>query len=138
MRLRACLSALLLIVGLLAQAAAVVRHGGMVVQSALAAAEASSTTDLPEDLARDLAARICHPAGDANATDAPSNTRGDGPSAWCPICNGLAAAYVLPAPSFETASVRFVSDLIEFPARDERVASISLIRPQSRGPPSAA
>lgn len=137
--MRARVTAALIVLALLAQALAVVRHSTMVVSHAIAVSISSVASDVSADLARDLAASICHPGGSGSGKAALPDepTRPDDPSAKCPLCNGLAAATLLPPPNSVAVEVLALSQTIEFPAFDERIVAHGLIRPKSRGPPAA-
>lgn len=143
--MRVRVTSLLVLIGLVAQAAAYVCHSGVVLGKALNAREAvaapaeAAPSEL-DALVRDVLASICHSTGDGSTTailpgDAPAQ---DGSNTTCPICNGVAPAFLLATPGLDAAEIRFVSQLIEFAPFDERVASLRLVRPQSRGPPAKA
>lgn len=136
---RARVTAALIILALLAQVLALVRHSTMVVSYTLAHGVSSTAAELPDALARDLAASICHPGGkdldEAVPSDKPA-PHGD-PKANCPLCNGLATATLLPPPDVALIEVLALGKIIAFPAFDERLVTHRLIRPRSRGPPAA-
>ncbi len=128
--MRARFIALLILLGLFAQSAAVVRHAGMLVSTALAADSVSS-------LDRDILAAMCMPGESALGLPlAPSDT--GKASSTCPVCNGLATAFLLDAPDLAVSDVRPAVRLVLFPALDLRDKSERHIRPQSRGPPAVA
>ena len=128
-----------MVVGLLAQAVAIVRHNTVVLTHALGAPAAVAADSL-QGLAKDLLASICHPGSDGtNAAILPDGgTDRDGSKSSCPICNGLASAYGLAAPGGVVLERRSLASAMEFPAFDERTRTHLFIRPQSRGPPAAA
>lgn len=137
---RVRITALIVLIGLLAQAVAFVRHNGAVLGHALNPSASASVSPAPRDLMRDLLTAICQPGGNGSTAavlpgDAPDR---DNALSTCPICNGLASAYALPAPEPEAAAVRFLTHIIDFPPYDARFASIAFVRPQSRGPPVRA
>lgn len=136
--MRARLTPVLIVLALLAQALAMVRHNTMVVSSAITAVTVAEFEGVPADLARDLAASICHPG------DVGSSLPGDQPAqprdlqTKCPLCNGLAAATLLPLPEAEAMDVPVGAQAIAFPPFDERLVTHRLIRPKSRGPPAVS
>lgn len=136
---RARVTALIIVVGLLAQAFAMVRHGTSLLSTAFAAPQSTSEPAL-QALLDDLQAVICHPGGlPAGLDGAP--TGGDAPGkaqSPCPICNGLATAYGPPPHVGGVAPIAFGASVIEFAAFDQRVVKHRQIRPQSRGPPAQA
>lgn len=131
--------AIIILMGLLLQAAAVVRHASMLVSASISAATPSvSRTDAGSAelaLIADLSASICHPDGMAAlspmAPEGPAKTDMSG----CPICNGLASAFAL-VPSLYFSKQAVLSDRpIVFVRFDQRVARHAFLRPQGRGPP---
>lgn len=137
--MRARVTAVLIVLALLCQAVAIVRHNTMVVSFEIARSASAAPASIPADLARDLAASICHPGGDAsNKSTLPDQpARPDSPSTKCPLCNGLAVATLLPPPDAVVIEVLALTQSIAFPVFDERFATHRLIRPKSRGPPAA-
>lgn len=130
---------MIVLVGLLAQAAAYVRHGNVLLANAPGASKSTSLVPAWGDLMRDLVASICAPGSGRVHPALAGDTPGpDDALSACPICNGTASAYGLPAPELVAAAMAFVSDSIEFPARDVHIARADLIRPQNRGPPRRA
>lgn len=129
MRVRSSIN-VLAIIAVLLHAAVLVRHGGSMLQRALA----QSSLELALGV-------ICHGAGGSGAIDpaqipgapAPSNDQGD-----CPICNGcVAAAAILSTPDLDvrtpprqTARMRVVSAII--------TKRLTGVRPPPRGPPRIA
>ncbi|MDX2203873.1 MAG: hypothetical protein NW223_14065 [Hyphomicrobiaceae bacterium] len=125
----------IVVLGLLLQALAVVRHNTTMVGDGLRdGAGIVAAAGLP-DLARDLIASICHPGGEGGGAALPDGAPGQS-GAGCPICNGLVSAYGLAAPQIITPAMRVVAVAIEFTVLDERVRTHAFIRPHSRGPPA--
>ena len=137
--MRARVTAALVVVALLCQALAIVRHSTMVVSFAFTESVSAGISSLPGDLARDLVASICHPGSGSSKSTLPDGpARPDDPRTKCPLCNGLAVATLLPPPDAVAIEVLALAQSIAFPVLDERLATHRLIRPKSRGPPAAA
>ena len=137
--MRVRVTALLIILGLLAQGAALVRHHAILLSQALAAEAATVTDPSLRALLGDLLTAICHSDGtDANAALQPAGGSTPDGQPTCPICNGLASVFSLPPPAGPFEQIAFHSQTIEFAAFDERHRTHRFIRPQSRGPPLAA
>ncbi len=132
---RRLLSAVL-VMGILAHAAAVVRHGAMVIGSISTATNApvatNITTSVIAALEADLKVAICHPGSEASVDgrDGPARQQSD-----CPMCTGLACAFMLPAPQFAELLVPKSLGVTSFPEVDQRIARHRFLRPASRGPP---
>lgn len=136
---RARITALLIVVGLLAQAIAIVRHSTTMLGHALQGNSGTTAAASLAGLMQDLAASICHPGSDLNAAALPEGTPArDNSQSSCPICNGLASAYGVCAPAGMLLQVRHIAFVVEFPAFDARASTHRFIRPQSRGPPNLA
>jgi hypothetical protein len=137
---RARVTAALIVVALLTQAWAMVRHSAMLMAEVLPSGAISFPASAPADLMRDLLASICHPGGtgkdDVSAPGAPSQPENS--QTKCPICTGLVAAVMLPPPDQLTIETLVVGKAVEFRAFDERVRTHRFIRPPSRGPPALA
>lgn len=124
--------AILLVLGMIAQAAAAVRHSSMMLAGTQAQSEISSPSTALAALEADLKTAICHSTFDnAPAGDSPGNLND------CPVCNGLVCAFTLPAPQ-QWKDVDFQGlGVVPFPPADQRVARQRFIRPASRGPPAS-
>lgn len=134
--MRARITALIIVMGLLVQAFALVRHNATVIGNALGGDTSGVATSGIASLMRDLVASICHPAGGGDTAALPGSDRnGDSPTSSCPVCNGLVSAYGLPAPDSPVLEMRLSTVIVAFQAFDERVRTHRFIRPQSRGPP---
>jgi hypothetical protein len=137
---RARVTAALIVVALLTQAWAMVRHSAMLIAEVLPSRSAPVTAFAPPDFVRDLLASICQPGGtakdDVSAPGTPS--RPDNSQTKCPICTGLVASVMLAPPEPLTIEMLVVGEAVEFSAFDERLRTHRFIRPPSRGPPALA
>ncbi len=128
--------ALLAIVGLLVQAAAVVRHHLVMLAGALAVAgpvENASSTGSP--LSTNV---ICHAAADASGKSGSGSRPADPPKGkgGCPICSGLASSVLLTAPAVTPLALYEPSETsgVQVLARLATIIDHGL--PSVRGPPS--
>lgn len=138
--MRARITAFLIVLGLFAQALALVRHNMTVLANQLDAPVSSETSAGLGGLLRDLVTTICHPGpadGGALAVLPDSGSERENPQSSCPICNGLAFAYCLTAPRDLALGVLVLVSVVDYAPFDERVSTQRFIRPQSRGPPTA-
>ena len=126
-------------IGMIAQAAALVRHNGAMIAHSLAGntfIEAVSADPAVAALEADLKQAICHPGTlGADGSDG-SNGSNPGSRQDCPVCSGLVCAYGLQAVVAITVHVENNSVGVGFPPVDQRVARHRFLRPASRGPPS--
>lgn len=138
--------ALLAVAGLLANAAALVRHHAMMTAQAVAAL-AVAPLNAAKSIDTELASTpICHAASGPSEGAAPSRTGGapepdrnnnDGKTK-CPICTGLVSAFVLTASESSVLPMPAARPLTGLALADQRVGLQKRIRPPSRGPPLAA
>jgi hypothetical protein len=121
-----------LVLGMIAQAAAVVRHGSMMLGSGQVQSQANVTSSPLAALEADLKAAFCHSGSEGATGGDPSRNMND-----CPVCTGLVCAFTLPAPQ-QWTNVDFQGlGVVPFPPADQRVERQRFIRPASRGPPTS-
>jgi hypothetical protein len=128
----------IVVIGMIAQAAALVRHNGTMIgqlQAGTSPVEALTADPAVAALIADLKQAICHPgAREADGSDG-SNSSKPGSAQDCPVCSGLVCAYGLPAVVAITLPADSQSIDVGFPPVDQRVARHRFLRPASRGPP---
>lgn len=118
---------ILAVVGVLAHAAAVVRHHGSMLGDVLNPAVAALAADL---------STICHfdPEDAGIGTTSPSHNG----AKHCPLCSGLASAFALPPPSGWQIPEPPAAAGVYLVRPDQRVEQLKRIRPPGRGPPALA
>lgn len=130
--------ALLAFVGVLVHSAAIVRHHGIMTARASEAALVAMLTDLGV---------ICHTETSqerSSSTATSSTATGDGSSSpsnnaqSCPICSGLASAFLLSPPIVPVVAVSLPLGVTYDLRPDQRLTQLKRIRPQGRGPSSLA
>jgi|LNFM01.2.fsa_nt_gb hypothetical protein len=127
------LLAAVLVMGMFAHAAAVVRHAAIFIGTGTASAKTFAPDSAIAALEADLKFAICHPGneGSGAGTEGPVRSNGE-----CPICAGLACAFTMPSPQHTEFTLPRDPGLIAFPVVDQRVARHRFLRPASRGPPA--
>lgn len=126
----------LAILGVLLHAAMLVRHGVTRIgqeQQALTLSEAGPPGNLDFSL-------ICHSPKADSASLGKLLPQGAPPAGNkdCPICSGLCAAAVMPAPLITMSLVLRLDFQHRWPPRDLRVETLKQVRPPGRGPPAFA
>jgi hypothetical protein len=131
----------IVVIGMIAQAAALVRHNGAMIgqlQAGISSAEALTADPAVAALMADLKQAICHPGALGADGSGGSNSPKPGSTQDCPVCSGLVCAYGLPAVVAITLPTDSQSIDVGFPPVDQRVTRHRFLRPASRGPPSIA
>lgn len=123
------------VMGLIAHAFAIVRHGAMVISKSPASFATLAPPSAIAALEADLKTAICHPGSSQSGSDdnAPVSPRNE-----CPICAGLVFAFIMPPPQVATLALPELHGIVAFPASDQRVTRQRFLRPASRGPPAIA
>lgn len=126
--------AVLTLLGVLAHAAALVRHNASVLGMALAQIGGGVGVEFAKDLAVICSARDA--AGAAIAANGSKPVPAD--KQECPICMGLASVFALPAVDLPATQLPQPAFIAEIAGQDQRVTVQRRLRPPGRAPPTVA
>jgi hypothetical protein len=130
----------IVVISLIAQSIAIIRHGHVVLNSAFIAASSGGQVHLRAPceeatiaaLELDIKSVICR--NERRGPDPFGSDSGGGQD--CPICNGSASAFAIASALPDAVPIEFAPMVRRWPPVDTRVATCLSIRSHSRGPPS--